>query len=426
MSKRTTAPQQSRSNRPRTALLGVGDAAVKFLYRLKPTIFARSPRIAVNTFECLPPHPEQPPGFQTVIIGAPRENCSGLGGEPECARQAAEAAEAQFRSLFEKTDLVLLVAGLGRGTGSGATPVIARLARECGSRVLAVVSHPYDFEGPLRAEITATALRQLRANAEGVISLPNQQLARTIDAESIGPANFFSASQQAFLEVFQAVDQLLHADNFLEISLNDLFSLFGRGREEARCVTAEASGEEATRKIVEQFLKNPMSETGKAFEESGSMLVYLLGDASINMAQINDLMERLYQVCPNSRCVLGAGHTGRNDGVLHAAVFFTRGGGVGRGSEDNGAEIVAHAFKAHLEPDAPGHSASVFSPPPPSILSPEKQQEILNQQRKQGKSLQFDLPLEVVSRGRFEKSERTIHRGQDLDIPTFIRKGIAL
>src|SRR6266545_4214 len=105
----------------------------------------------------------------------------GAGGDPEIGQAAAEENADQLRELCEATDLTLIVTGLGGGTGTGASPVVARIARESGALVLAVVSLPFECEGARRWRQAQAGLEELREAADAVICLPNQRVLKLID-----------------------------------------------------------------------------------------------------------------------------------------------------------------------------------------------------------------------------------------------------
>ena len=115
------------------------------------------------------------------VLGAGRTRGLGAGGDPEVGRAAAQEDMEKLQSFCAGADIVFLLAGLGGGTGTGSAPVIARMARESGALVLALVTLPFEFEGSRRQLQAQVGLQQLKAAADAVISLPNQKLFKLID-----------------------------------------------------------------------------------------------------------------------------------------------------------------------------------------------------------------------------------------------------
>jgi cell division protein FtsZ len=118
------------------------------------------------------------------VLGAARTHGLGAGGDPELGRAAAEEDSERIRSLCAGADIIFLLAGLGGGTGTGGAPVFARVAREQGALVLALVTLPFDFEGDRRQFQAQTGLQHLKTHADAVICLPNQKLFKLLDEKT--------------------------------------------------------------------------------------------------------------------------------------------------------------------------------------------------------------------------------------------------
>ena len=114
----------------------------------------------------------------------------GAGGDPERGRQAAEEDRDQIRAVCEGADLIFLIAGLGGGTGTGAGPVVARIAKEAGALVLGMVVLPFECEGNRRQRQAQTGLQEFKNAADGVICLPNQKLFQFVDEKTSLPEAF--------------------------------------------------------------------------------------------------------------------------------------------------------------------------------------------------------------------------------------------
>src|SRR5207302_2921823 len=118
------------------------------------------------------------------ILGAKSTRGLGAGGDPQLGQAAAEEDADEIRSLCQGADMVLVVAGLGGGTGTGAGPVVARLAKETGALVLGIVILPFECEGLRRQRQALLGLSDLKGAADGVICLPNQKVFKLIDEKT--------------------------------------------------------------------------------------------------------------------------------------------------------------------------------------------------------------------------------------------------
>lgn len=134
---------------------------------------------------------------QKLHIGKTVTRGLGAGMDPDIGRKAAEEAQNEIRDVFKDADMVFITCGLGGGTGSGASPVVAEVARECGALTVAVVTKPFSFEGPKRSEIADTAWEKLARNVDTIITIPNDRIMQVVKKET------------SFLEAFKTADDVL-------------------------------------------------------------------------------------------------------------------------------------------------------------------------------------------------------------------------
>ena len=159
-------------------IIGVGGAGGNVVQQLQSTDLAEIPALIAHTN---PRVLGEWTHANKLLLGETRTRGLGSGGDPEVGRQAAEESHAAIIEFCKDADLVFVVTGLGGGTGGGAAPVIAALAREAGSLVLGLATSPFDFEGVRRREQAKISMRDLRMAADAVITLPNQRMTAIFD-----------------------------------------------------------------------------------------------------------------------------------------------------------------------------------------------------------------------------------------------------
>ena len=372
------------------------------------------------------------------VIGLSVTRGLGAGGDPHLGRASAEADLEVILPVCAGVDMIFLVAGLGGGTGSGATPIVARAARESGALVMALVTLPFDFEGARRQRQALDGLQQLKAVADSVICLPNQRLFKLIDANT-PYQDLFKQTDDLLLCGIHGICRLLTQTGLITVDFADLCAVT-RGRHvESSFASAEASGESRAEQITERILTHPLLEEGLALAEARSVLVSLQGGPDLTMSEVNRVMERLNRHCESADVTFGAVINPEYHGRLSITVIASRGqvaevpdSGQNHArteprQTESGVELGSELFEA----PATSRPASRFVPPPPS-LSNEQKEKIYDRQKGGGvrkafrSARQTQLQLDIVSKGRFEKSEPTLHEGEDLDVPTYIRRGIAL
>jgi cell division protein FtsZ len=211
--------------------------------------------------------------------------------------------------------------------------------------------------------------------------------------------------------------------------------------------TAEARGEHRVREVSEKLLAHPLLDGGQALAEAEGVLVSIAGGPDLAMMDVNRIMEALNRHCERAHIIMGAAIDEALAERLCVTLVASRGSGeLQRAADAEPPDLnrlaapeaarrsVAPELDSQLEdPEALPRPASRFVAPPPA-LTPERAEQLLKRQaggngrqRRQASRLrQGQLALEIVTKGRFEKSEPTIRRGEDLDVPTYIRRGVAL
>jgi cell division protein FtsZ len=376
------------------------------------------------------------PFTRKINLGAKSTRGLGAGGDPALGRAAAEEDAAQIRAACDGANVVLVVAGLGGGTGTGGGPVVARIAKECGALVLAIVVLPFDCEGGRRQRQAQMGLQELKAASDGVICLSNQRVFKLID-EHTSLLEAFQIINEFIAQGVRGLWQLLTRPGLINVDFADLRSVTEGRHSESALVTAEARGENRGREVLERLMAHPLLEGGQALTEAGGVLVCIAGGADLTMAEVNRVMEQVSRQCEHAHIIMGAAIDPEMGDRLSVTLLASRGGvgaesliaapGPAMSSGNFPVNLSQHLFGAGPAP----RPAPRFVPPPPSLTT-EQTEQLLTQQnsgrgRRSGSKLrQGQLPLEIISRGRFEKSEPTIHQGQDLDVPTYIRRGVAL
>jgi cell division protein FtsZ len=362
------------------------------------------------------------------VLGASRTRGLGAGGDPELGRAAAEEDLEKIRSFCAGADIIFLLAGLGGGTGTGAAPVFARVARENGALVLALVTLPFDFEGDRRQFQAQTGLQHLKTHADAVICLPNQKLFKMLD-ENTSVVEGFRISNSLLAEGLRGIWRMLMQTGLINVDFADLCSVT-RGRHAASFfATAEAAGEKRAEQVSEKLMAHPLLDGGQVLNESDSLLVSIVGGPDMTMNEIHKLMEPLHRQCENAHIIFGAAIDESFAGRLSVTLIASR----RRLDEELAPFKVVPPEKPEslqlLDTAVQERSASRFGAPPPA-LSEEKREQIMRVQggrsRKKLSRLQKELPLEIIFKGRFEKSDPTIRNGEDLDVPTYIRRGVPL
>lgn len=430
------SPAPNAGANPRVKIIGVGTAGSAMVDQLSRDEFAPAGFAFLNTDASGPSGPTK-----QILLDTTPVRGLGTGGDPERGRKLAEDNLEKLKSLAADAEVVFLVAGLGGGAGSGVLPVLARAARETGALVVAFVTLPFDCEGNRRQQQAQTALDQLQLTCDGVLCLPNQKAFQLLDPK-LGFAETFRATTRLLAEGLRGVWRLLQHRGLIQIHFEELCALLRERHGESYFATLEATGSTRTTDLVAKISAHPLLDGGKALEGAASVLVSILGGPDLSMADVNQVMHDVTARCPQARLIMGAAVEDNFSERLAVTLIATRPyptkAPKSAAANPVGAEAsdVAAAFGAELLHPSEVERPKTRMVPPAPALTLEQREEIISKHtgrptrsRKSPtgpRMRQTTLPLDIVNKGRFDKSEPTIHKGEDLDLPTYVRRGVAL
>ena len=413
---------------PAAKLFGVGSAGVALLEAINREEFAGVGFAAVDT-DAL--SLARSTAAMKIQLETKLLRGLGTGGDPERGRAIAEDQFAALKAASEGSDIIFLVAGLGGGAGSGILPVLARAAKETGALVLAFVTLPFACEGNRRERQAQQSFEQLKSVADGVICLPCQKTFGLID-ENTSVLDTFRITGELLVGGIRGVWRLLTRPGLIRIHFDDLCGLIRNRHAESVFASVEASGPARAREAVDQLLKHPLLDGGRALSESDGVLVSLMGGKDLTMADVGRVMEQINRHCERAQIIMGAAVDETLNARLSVTVIASkRNPDAGIGTQVVPAESVEDANPAMSNTGrdlSPVHNDGASQP----ALTMVQREQVLarhanSRSRKAlSKMRQAQLPLAIITKGRFDKSEPTIHKGEDLDIPTYIRRGVAL
>ena len=363
----------------------------------------------------------------------------GAGGDPALGRSAAQQDTACIKALCADTRMVFLVAGLGGGVGTGATPVIAQLARESNALVIAVVTQPFEFEGSMRRQNSQVGLKELKAAADAVICLPNQRLMGLLD-ERTTALQAFAVVSQHIAQVIESISSLLTRPGLMKVDFSALERMV-RGRHlESAFAFAEARGDGRSRDVVEKLCASPFLDDGKVLANAESVLVNIAGGPDLALSEMDRISRELARHYREGASVLvGTSIEEELGDRLRVTLIVTR-----RPDEEIPASIDRSPTTEGTAPLAAKSHVNVgsgfgtpMSPTQPRVPAGERDKAIPPMQgtflgrafrgkKGRGREMHPELNLFSNSRGRFENTQATIHENQNLDDPTFLRRNIAL
>jgi len=369
---------------PRILTLGVGSSgvqAVAYMCRQNPDLDA----VVIDTDKKV----LEACGMENIIhVGAAVTNGFSAGGDVELGRQSIEKDSSNIRNQLRQADLLIVVAGLGGGTGSGALPVITRIAREAGTLILCMVTMPFAFEGKPVAAKAEGALKKLRTHADAIIRIPNEILVDRADSD-LPAQQVFTRSQRVMQDAVFALWRMLSQNGIYGLDFACLQTMLRNCDGFCHFASADADGTGRGDAVAKEILSHRLLKKGKLLEVAAGVIVGLVSGPDLKLSEIETVMNQIHGKLPNGTWV--------NFGVIVDPAF---------GSRLSAIVLVAEQWKEPLVDDAGRQMGFTFN----RGLSTEQGQ----------------LPLETAGKGRFTHVDPTIHDNQDLDVPAYIRRDIKL
>lgn len=410
-------------------LVGVGGAGSNAVDRLKMENLERLQLAVINTdYQALASSPVQ----DKVLIGMTVTRGLGAGGDPELGREAAEADREKITKVVKDCDLVFLIGGMGGGTGSGAMPVVAEMAAEEGALVVAFVTMPFSFEGGRRLKQAEEGLAALRKVCDAVIPLPNDVLLQEA-AENETVLDSFARADEWMGRGVKSIWAMLFKTGLINLDFATLRQVFQHRGGKTLFGLGDGTGENGVAEAVESLKLCPLLHTPEFSRKADRLLVNILGGTDLTLAKVNELMTAITeQFGRDSHIIMGAVIDEQMQNRVEVCVIGTSDPGRNVVLPRRPASRKAPAARAEptmasvLETSEAGAAPARM---PAGELLPGMAETTLEKAaaaaEKKLDQEEFGFG-ELESRGHFEKTDRNLFDGQDLDVPTYLRKGIKI
>jgi cell division protein FtsZ len=245
----------------------------------------------------------------------------GAGSQPEIGRAAAEEAIAEIAEHLSGSHMVFVTAGMGGGTGTGAAPIVARLAREQGILTVGVVTKPFQFEGVRRMRLADSGIKELEQCVDTLIVIPNQNLFR-IANEKTTFADAFAMADQVLYSGVACITDLMVKEGLINLDFADVRSVM-REMGKAMMGTGEASGDRRATQAAEAAIANPLLDE-TSMRGARGLLISITGGKDLTLFEVDEAATRIREeVDPDANIILGATFEEALEGVIRVSVVAT-------------------------------------------------------------------------------------------------------
>jgi cell division protein FtsZ len=365
------------TNTARLKVIGCGGAGGNAVNRMIGAGLRGVEFIAANTDmqalnQSLAPH--------RIQLGASATRGLGSGGDPSVGRRAAEEDEQAVADSLTESDMVFITAGMGGGTGTGAAPVVARLARQSGALTVAVVTKPFTFEGRRRMRQAEEGLAELRAEVDTLIVIPNERLLAVVD-KGTPLSDAFSVCDEVLLKATKGISDLVTVPGLVNLDFADVKSVMSN-RGNALMGTGRASGANRAVEAAQAAVSSPLLEDVSIAGAEG-VLVNITGGRDLTLHEVNEA----------ASVVVGA--AGEEANVIFGSVIDPNMDG------EMMLTVIATGF-GHVEPRL-------------KLVDKSRQSEAEEYRHPQA------FPRSDAARPRWGR-EREAGRGNSLEVPAFLRR----
>ena len=299
----------------RILVIGVGGAGNNAVTRLIEMGIAGAQCIAINT-DAL--HLNASRAHEKILIGKKLTRGLGVGGNPRLGKAAIEESREGVEDLLTDVDIVFITAGLGGGTGTGAAPVIAEIARRKGAITVGVVTTPFRIEKG-RVEYAAQALTEMRRQCDTVVVIDNNKLMQLVPQLPINEA--FRVADQVLASMIQGIVEMISAPSLINLDFAD-FKTIVRRRGVAVVGVGESDAPNRAEEAVKNALKSPLLDVD--YMGATGVLIHVTGDNQMTVEEANRVGEIITEMMDDNALVIwGARVNPELDGMLKVTLVMT-------------------------------------------------------------------------------------------------------
>ena len=227
-------------------------------------------------------------------LGAEVTRGLGAGANPQVGREAADAERERVKEFLDNTDMVFITAGMGGGTGTGAAPVIAEVAREMGVLTVAVVTKPFGFEGKRRMRQAEAGIAELRKYVDTLITIPNQKLIGAV-GKNTSMLEAFRKADDVLLQAVRGIAELITHTGYMNVDFADVKAVMSETRGVAMMGSGVASGDSRAIEAAERAISSPLLEDIDIHGAQG-ILVNVTGNEDMTLAEYDEAVSIIHNM----------------------------------------------------------------------------------------------------------------------------------
>ena len=257
---------------------------------------------------------------QKIVIGDRLTRGRGAGGVPERGQKAAEESRDEIAAAIKGCQMIFIAAGMGGGTGTGAAPVVAEIAREAGILTVGVVTKPFGFEGRRRMTQAEQGIEELRSKVDSLVIIPNERLKYATD-QKITFANAFEIADDVLRQAVQSISDLIRDTGFINLDFADVTAIM-KDAGLAHMGVGRAAGKGKAEEAAKMAISSPLLET--SINGARGVLINVTGSMDIGLEEVEQAATLVQQaVHPDALTIFGAAFDETLDDEIRVTVIAT-------------------------------------------------------------------------------------------------------
>ena len=255
-----------------------------------------------------------------IQIGEKLTKGQGAGANPEIGRKAAEESKDQIAAALANTNMVFITAGMGGGTGTGAAPVVAQIARELGILTVGVVTRPFAFEGKKRLEQALSGIEELNKNVDSLVIIPNERL-KYVSDQKISFKNAFEIADNVLHQAVASISELITVPGLINLDFADVTSIM-KGAGFAHMGVGSAAGKDKAEEAAKMAIQSPLLES--SINGAHGVILSVIGSEDIELDEIEQAASMIQAAAhPDAHIIFGASISEDADDEIRVVVIAT-------------------------------------------------------------------------------------------------------
>jgi cell division protein FtsZ len=334
----------------------------------------------------------------------------GSGADPEVGKQAAEESREEIKEFLFDTDMVFVTSGMGGGTGSGASTVVAEVAKEAGALTVAVVTKPFAFEGSRRMRVAEEAIEELRTHVDTLIVIPNQRLLDVVD-KKMSLLDAFKVADSILTQGVQGIADLITTPGLINVDFADVRTIMTDAGS-ALMGIGQGVGENRAATAARMAISSPLLEV--SIDGARGILFNIIGGPDMTMNEINEASNIISQAAdPDANIIFGATIDEKMTDQIKISVIGTGFDGDRFGGRSTDYSYQPPAYQAHPMPSSTPVSSTTTAPQDDTTTTQMPAEKTAFEEPETEVEEKSSLPDKPITAAEFE---------DEFDIPAFLRQ----